>query len=75
MVEPPKSGKVAVGNGSGFTHFPAENLRFKCNGNRSDGAVVSYTPNPGFKGEDSITLEVIYPSGNETTRRYAIAVK
>ena len=66
---------MVVENGTGFTNFPPENSQFKCNNTRSDGAVISYTPNPGFKGADSITLESVYPDGAATTRHYAIAVK
>ena len=50
ILEQPQSGKVAVENGTGFSAFPASNTRFKCNSNRSDGVVISYTPNPGYTG-------------------------
>jgi hypothetical protein len=75
VLEQPKSGKVTVENGTGFPTFPANNVRSKCNGSRSDGAIISYTPNPGYTGADSITVDVIYPDGNESKRHFAIEVR
>ena len=75
IVEQPKSGKVTVENGTGFSTYPANSPRFKCNETRSDGAVVSYMPDPGFTGADSVTVDVIYLDGFASRRRYAIEVK
>jgi hypothetical protein len=75
IVEQPKSGKVTIQNGTGFPAFPSSNSRFKCNQSRSDGATISYVPDPGYTGADSITVDIIYPDGNSAKRRYAIEVK
>jgi hypothetical protein len=75
VVEQPKSGKVAVENGTGFSRFPANNVRSKCNSNRLEGTVLSYTPNPGYAGADSVLVDIIYPDGNASKRHYAIEVK
>jgi hypothetical protein len=75
VVEQPKSGKVTVENGTGFPGFPANNVRSKCNSNRVDGMVLSYIPNPGYAGTDSVLVDIIYPDGNASKRRYAIEVK
>jgi hypothetical protein len=75
IVEQPKSGKAAIENGTGFPAFPANNPRSKCNQSRNDGAIISYTPDPGYTGADSITVDIIYPDGNAAKRRYAIDVK
>jgi hypothetical protein len=75
FIEQPKNGKVSVENGNGFSNFPASNTRSKCNSSRSDGAVISYTPNPGYIGDDSISTEIIYHDGSSIKRRYAIEVK
>ncbi len=75
IVEQPKSGKVTVENGTGFPAFPASNSRSKCNQSRSDGAIISYVPDPGYTGADSITVDIIYPDGGAAKRRYAIEVK
>jgi hypothetical protein len=75
ILEQPKSGKVTVENGTGFPAFPASNIRYACNSSRSDGAIVSYTANPGYTGADSLTMEIIYPDGFANKRHYAIDVR
>jgi hypothetical protein len=75
IFEQPKNGKVTIEKGTDFTTFPASNSRFKCNSNRTEGAIISYTPNPGFTGADSVSVDIIYPDGNAAKRRYAIDVR
>jgi hypothetical protein len=75
IIEPPKNGRLTVENGAGFTNFPQGNPRFDCNKRRSDGVVLQYEPNPGFSGTDSLTVDVVFPSGSSSQRHYAIAVK
>jgi hypothetical protein len=75
ILEPPKSGQVTVEKGAGFTNSPANNLRSKCNADRTDGAVMTYVPNPGYKGMDTVVADIIYPDGFAKKRRYAIEVR
>jgi hypothetical protein len=75
VIGQPEHGKTAVENGTGFTNFPAQNQRYECNKQKSEGVVVAYEPNPGFTGPDSMTLDIIYPNGWEVKRRYVIEVK
>src|SRR5262249_32589512 len=73
-VEEPKHGKLTIEKKSGFTSFPQENPRSACNRRRSEGMTVSYQPEPGYLGADSVALEVIYGDGNYAKRQYAITV-
>jgi hypothetical protein len=66
---------VSVENGNGFPAFPANNSRYKCNDNRTEGTVISYNPNSGYTGPDSVIVEIIYPDGNAIKRRYVIDVR
>lgn len=75
MTEDPKHGKLTIENGTGFSTFAEKNLRFECNKRRTDGVVVSYTPEPGYVGADSLAMDVIYPDGNLGKRRYSIEVR
>jgi Domain of Unknown Function with PDB structure (DUF3857)/Transglutaminase-like superfamily len=75
ILDPPKHGKVTFENGTGFTTFPQENLRYECNKRRSDGVVLTYEPDSGFTGMDSINIDVIFASGFSRKRHYSIAVK
>ncbi len=75
ILEEPKHGKIRVVNEQGFTNFPSDNARHVCNTRKSDGVVVFYEPEPGYTGADSVSIDVIYASGNSAKRRYAIDVK
>jgi hypothetical protein len=66
---------VTIENGTGFTSFPEKNLRSECNKRRSDGVSVLYDPEPGFTGPDSIDVDIVYPDGSFSKRRYAIDVR
>jgi hypothetical protein len=75
IIEPPQHGRLTVENGQGFTGFARDNQRYGCNTRKSDGTLVFYEPESGFAGGDSMTLEVIFPTGQSSRRRYAITVR
>ena len=75
VLEQPHDGDVVVENGTGFPNFPRENQRYECNKLKSEGVSVLYEPRPGFKGSDSVMLDIIFPRGQEIKRRYSIEVK
>jgi hypothetical protein len=75
ILESSKNGNVTVEKGTGFPNYPANNSRSKCNSNAVDGEVIFYMPGPGYVGADAVTVEIIYPDGAASTRRYAIEVK
>jgi hypothetical protein len=75
VVEAPKNGKLATEQGTGFPNFAKDNPRHECNIRKIDGVSVFYEPNSGFLGPDSIALDVIFPSGSLSKRRYSIDVK
>jgi hypothetical protein len=75
ILESSKNGNVTVEKGTGFPNYPANNLRSKCNSNAVDGEVIFYMPGPGYVGADAVTVEIIYPDGAASKRRYAIEVK
>jgi hypothetical protein len=75
ILESSKNGNVTLEKGTGFPNYPANNSRSKCNGNAADGEVIFYMPQPGYVGADAVMVEIIYPDGAASTRRYAIEVK
>jgi hypothetical protein len=75
IVEQPKHGMVTIENSTGFTNFPANNLRAECNKQRSDGVAIIYKPEPGYTGPDSADFDAIFPTGNLSKRHYTIAVR
>jgi TonB family protein len=75
IVQQPEHGKVSSKNGTGFSNFAKENLRYDCNKRRTEGVILSYEPTARYTGPDSLTVDVIYPSGNFWRRHYSIEVK
>jgi transglutaminase-like putative cysteine protease len=75
IFEQPQHGTLAIEDGQGFTNFPKDNQRYECNTRRSDGTLVFYQPGPGYTGADSLTLDIIFPSGSTAKWHYSIEVK
>jgi hypothetical protein len=75
VLEPPQHGRLIVENGQGFTSFEKDNQRYGCNTRRSDGTFVFYQPEAGYAGADAVTLDIIFPTGQASKRRYAIDVR
>jgi hypothetical protein len=75
VIEEPKHGKLVAEEGTGFSTFPQTNIRFECNKRRTDGVNLSYIPEAGYVGADSMTLGVINADGTYNKRRYKIEVK
>jgi hypothetical protein len=71
----PQHGRLMVQKGRGFTSFEKDNQRYDCNRRKSDGTFVFYQPERGYAGKDLITLDIIFPTGQASQRRYAIDVR
>jgi hypothetical protein len=75
ILERPQHGKLTVRNGLGFTSFERDNQRYACNRRKAEGTLVFYRPASGYEGTDSITLDIIFPTGQSSRRHYAIDVR
>ena len=75
IIEQPRNGKVTVERSTGFTNFPQSNPRHECNRRKSDGVSLVFEPAPRFVGIESITVEILLPSGHAVKRHYTIEVK
>jgi hypothetical protein len=75
ILEQPKHGSITIENSTGFTNFPATNLRAECNKRRSDGVAVIYKPEPAYMGLDTVDFDVINPDGTLSKRHYTIEVR
>jgi hypothetical protein len=73
-IEPPKHGKIAIDHGSGFSNFPQGNPRFDCNKNQTEGITITYQPDRGFIGDDTLTVAILYADKTVFRRHYAIKV-
>ena len=75
IIEAPKHGTLVAEQGTGFTAFAQSNQLLDCNKRRSDGVNLSYRPETGYLGSDSMLFDVIYADGSYNKRHYAIEVK
>jgi hypothetical protein len=75
IVEEPRHGEAILRQDTGFTNFAKDNPRFECNQQRTDGTAILYRGEAGYAGRDSVTVEIVYADGRETSVRYSIDVK
>jgi hypothetical protein len=71
----PQHGTLKIETTTGFTTFPADNIRAECNKRRSDGVALTYEPEADYTGPDTIDVDVIFASGSFRKIRYAIEVR
>lgn len=71
----PTHGNVAVKTGSDYPNYPLDNPRKICNARKVKSTQVWYTPQRNFVGSDTISVDVLYPSGNSVQTTYTIAVR
>ncbi len=75
LIEEPKHGTAALKEDTGFTNFAKDNPRFECNKQRSNGMALLYRAEEGYTGKDSVTVQIVYLDGRESSSRYSIDVK
>ena len=75
VTSPPSNGSVSIGRGSVFPNFPESNVRSACNRRRVPGTIATYTARRGYAGPDSVSLEIIYPSGDQRQASYNLMVR
>jgi hypothetical protein len=73
-TEAPKHGKLSIDRGTGFSNFAQSNSRFECNKKPTEGMKITYEPERGFLGDDSLMVEILYADKSMSKRRYAIKV-
>jgi len=71
----PTHGRVTFKKGLVHPNFPASNPRNVCNTRAVRAPTVWYTPEPGYVGDDWMTVEVISASGSSKTETINIHVK
>jgi hypothetical protein len=73
-IEPPKHGKISIDRGMGISYFPQNNPRFDCNKKPTEGMKITYEPERGFVGDDTLTVDILYADKSVSRRHYAIKV-
>ena len=72
---PPSNGRVSVARGSAFPNFPPSNIRSACNRRRVPATIATYNARRGYTGPDSVSIEVIYASGNTRQQSFNLLVR
>jgi hypothetical protein len=75
QVTAPAHGTLTVQEGSDYPGYSKDNQRFACNLKKSPGILTYYQSQPGFAGNDKITIEVIFPSATARMVTYNLVVK
>ena len=75
VVQRPEHGEVAIRERSGFTFFTKDNPRVVCNSRATPGIDATYVSSPGFVGQDSVTLDIIFTEGTLRRETFAINVR
>lgn len=75
ILKAPQNGKFESVVEDGYSNYPRSDGRFRCNDEKRQVEAFYFRPNPGFSGEDSVTVETHFPSGNVSRREFRIQVR
>ena len=75
VLEHPKNGVVETVTEKGFTRYPKNDQKYKCNETQSDVQAYYYKSREDFKGKDRFVVEVFYPIGSYRKRLFTIDVR
>jgi hypothetical protein len=71
----PENGGFFVATRDRHPKFPLGSNLHKCNARRVPSTVLYYKSNQQYIGNDTVSVEVIYPDGSQTDVNYSITVK
>ncbi|WP_439394981.1 tetratricopeptide repeat protein [Bradyrhizobium sp. PMVTL-01] len=75
VLKQPSQGTLEIARDRGFTSYPADNIRAKCNTQEVELTRVWYKSNADFKGRDQAQLEAFFTSGSSIKTTLEITVK
>jgi hypothetical protein len=75
LLEQPKNGVVEMVEEKGYTRYPKDDQRYRCNENQSDTEAIYYKSREDFKGKDRFVVEVFYPGGIYRKRIFNVDVR
>jgi len=75
VLKQPSQGALEIARDRGFTNYPADNIRAKCNAEEVELTRIWYKSNADFKGRDQVQLEAFFTSGNSIKTTLQITVK
>jgi len=75
VTTPPQHGTAEVLAVQTFSTYAKDNVRSKCNTQRTPGLVLTYQSAKDFHGENAFDVEVLLPSGHMRQVHYVITVR
>jgi hypothetical protein len=75
VTSPPSNGSISISRSRVFPKFPASNIRSACNSRRVPGTIATYIARRGYTGPDTVSLEMIFPSGLHRQQTYYLTVR
>lgn len=75
VTQSPANGTVTTKKAVDFPNFAPTSDRAHCNSRRVPSVQIDYRPEANFVGSDSVSLDVIYPTGGEQQDSFHIVVK
>lgn len=75
ILKQPSHGFVATSEIQDFPSYPAANPRSACNTKKVPGMEMTYTPEAGFSGIDTMVVETIASEGRVTTATLEITIE
>jgi hypothetical protein len=76
VISAPGHGRYDIQDALNFPEFPASNTHSVCNTHKVPSREIWYTPAPGYVGDDSLKLDVVFSvSGWEVKYEYLISVR
>jgi hypothetical protein len=70
----PAHGTAAIRYGDVYPAFPSGNPRSACNKKPAAGVQLWYRPESGYAGDDTVSVDYLYPNGREEAKSYLITV-
>jgi hypothetical protein len=64
FMQKPRNGSAEIASEQGFSGYPKDDQRNKCNEKPIDVEKVFYRSNDDFKGKDQFVVEAFYPNGD-----------
>ena len=75
IITPPRNGIATVVHVKDHPAYPTTSHLYKCNARMIPMTAVTYRPNPGFTGTDSLALQTNFTGSLNTPDRTAVAVE
>ena len=75
VLTQPEHGAVQVNQVMAFSEYEPGDPHFQCNNKKAPMTEITYRAQAGYAGDDTIVLQVFFPSGNAPTILYRLSVR